>query len=429
MTLVMTTKVKFEISIVANSLLLSSVWHMLYVTPAPLSFFAAIRTHIRSFLRLGFGSPGWPLLCLPRKSGGLGLIDPDHQQRALQLRWILPILHSHSFSSTSFILPYLKFIHPLNFRAPSASIALLFPCSSATCPTSLLPLHRACTSLLPASLPSNLQLPPTVVQHFPLTSIWMNVPPFVDSSLNLKTILVSEAFSLETDDRLVRKVRGTFSRARNRIGHFFQQIDSGRMVLCPWFISCLEHRPSTDTPSPDLSSLLSLVRLDNTSLGKASTGSLRRHLRPQCKFWSVSIPHHCRTVWWKMLWDRTPTRKRLNLFIPRRFPSSSCIFCQDATEDQYHFFFGCSIKCQVWNVILSRFCPAWNLAEICLLLTRGSFPPRSSHQGLWILLSAVTAKAIWSAHWKFVFDDQPFLSGVVAQKASTVIEKHIGTLA
>ncbi|OAD79907.1 hypothetical protein PHYBLDRAFT_74178 [Phycomyces blakesleeanus NRRL 1555(-)] len=126
-----------------------------------------------------------------------------------------------------------------------------------------------------------------------------------------------------------------------------------------------------------------------------------------------------------MLWDRTPARKRLNLFIPRRFPSSSCIFCQDATEDQYHFFFGCSIKRQVWNVILSRFCPAWNLAEICLLLTRGSFPPRSSHQGLWIILSAVTAKAIWSAHWKFVFDDQPFLSGVVAQKASTVIEKHI----
>ncbi|OAD71816.1 hypothetical protein PHYBLDRAFT_170462 [Phycomyces blakesleeanus NRRL 1555(-)] len=245
-------------SIVANSLLLSSVWHMLYVTPAPLSFFAAIHTHIRSFLRLGFGSPGWPLLCLPHKSGGLGLIDPDHQQRALQLRWILPILHSHSFSSTSFILPYLEFILPLNFRAPSASIALLFPCSSATCPTSLLPLHRACTSLLPASLPSNLQLPPTVVQHFPLTSIWMNVPPFVDSSLNLKTILVSDAFSLETDDRLVRKVRGTFSWARNRIGHFFQQIDSGRMVLCPWFISCLEHRPSTDTPSPNLSSLLSL---------------------------------------------------------------------------------------------------------------------------------------------------------------------------
>ncbi|OAD65326.1 hypothetical protein PHYBLDRAFT_153570 [Phycomyces blakesleeanus NRRL 1555(-)] len=212
------------------------------------------------------------------------------------------------------------------------------------------------------------------------------------------------------------------------------------MVLCPWFISCLEHRPFTDTPSPDLSSLLSLVQLDSTSLGKASTRSLQRHLHLQVpsslnlsvqwrKFWSVAIPHHCRTVWCKMLWDRTPTRKRLNLFIPRRFLSSSCIFCQDATEDQYHFFFGCSINQQVWNVILSHFCLAWNLAEICLLLTRGSFPPRSSHQGLWIILSAVTAKAIWSAHWKFVFDDQPFLSGVVAQKASTVIEKHISTLA
>ncbi|OAD80880.1 hypothetical protein PHYBLDRAFT_138434 [Phycomyces blakesleeanus NRRL 1555(-)] len=109
----------------------------------------------------------------------------------------------------------------------------------------------------------------------------MSVPPFVDSSLNLKTILVPDTFSLETDDRLVCKVCDTFSQARNYIGHFFQQIDSGRMVLCPWFISCLEHQPSTDTPSPDLSSLLSLVQLDSSSLGKASTGSLQCYLYPQ----------------------------------------------------------------------------------------------------------------------------------------------------
>ncbi|OAD65265.1 hypothetical protein PHYBLDRAFT_184181 [Phycomyces blakesleeanus NRRL 1555(-)] len=71
--------------IVTNSLFLSSVFHVLYATPAPLSFFGAIRTNICSLLRLGFGSSGWPFLCLPRKYGGLDLLDFDYQQRALRL--------------------------------------------------------------------------------------------------------------------------------------------------------------------------------------------------------------------------------------------------------------------------------------------------------------------------------------------------------
>ncbi|KAG1310780.1 hypothetical protein G6F62_014549 [Rhizopus arrhizus] len=31
-------------------------------------------------------------MCLPRSSGGLGVLDPGIQQHALQLRWLIPLL-------------------------------------------------------------------------------------------------------------------------------------------------------------------------------------------------------------------------------------------------------------------------------------------------------------------------------------------------
>ncbi|OAD65253.1 hypothetical protein PHYBLDRAFT_176300 [Phycomyces blakesleeanus NRRL 1555(-)] len=159
--------------------------------------------------------------------------------------------------------------------APIASIALLFLCSSATFPTSLLPPHRANTSLLSALLPSNLRLQPPVVQHFPLAFLWMYLPPFVEYYLSLKTLLVSDAFSIKEDSCFARKSRSTFSWACNYIGQFFWQLDSG----------------------------------NNARFGEACTGSLSRHIRSTSKpppslsiqwhkFWSVLIPHHCLTVWY-----------------------------------------------------------------------------------------------------------------------------------
>ncbi|OAD81380.1 hypothetical protein PHYBLDRAFT_138927 [Phycomyces blakesleeanus NRRL 1555(-)] len=417
-------------SIVANSLLLSSVWHVQYMTHVPLSSFTVIRTHIRSFLRLGFGSPGWPLLCLPRKSGDLGLIDPDHQQRALQLCWILLILDSHSFSSTSFILPYLESILPLNFCASSASIALLFLCSSATCPTLLLPLHRACTSLLPASLPSNLQLPLSVVQHFPLTAICISVPPFVESSLNLKKKLVPDEFSMEADDRLVRKVRGTSSQGRNRIGHFFQQIDFCKMILCPWVLSCLDHRLSIDTPPPDLSSLLSLLALD---LSDAIFAHKCPHL--------YICPSNGVNSGLSLSLTAVAQSGEKYFGIDRQHENVSTYLYLDASPAHLAFFVKILLKISITFplAVLSnvRCGTSSSLAFACLgaLLTSAfSLPEAASHHvppiktfGFYFPFSLLKKSGVLIG--SLFFDKQPFLSGVVAQKASTVIEKHIGTLA
>ncbi|OAD66797.1 hypothetical protein PHYBLDRAFT_152067 [Phycomyces blakesleeanus NRRL 1555(-)] len=50
-------------SLVTNSLLLSTIWYVLYIMPVPPSFFTTICKSIRTYLSLGFGSPAWDLLC------------------------------------------------------------------------------------------------------------------------------------------------------------------------------------------------------------------------------------------------------------------------------------------------------------------------------------------------------------------------------
>ncbi|OAD65273.1 hypothetical protein PHYBLDRAFT_176312 [Phycomyces blakesleeanus NRRL 1555(-)] len=74
-----------------------------------------------------------------------------------------------------------------------ASIALLFLCSAATFPTSLLPPHRANTSLLSALLPSNLRLQPPVVQHFPLAFLSLEIVSLSSLLARRNQCLVAES--------------------------------------------------------------------------------------------------------------------------------------------------------------------------------------------------------------------------------------------
>jgi hypothetical protein len=78
---------------ILNTLILSELWHVIRVTSVPLSFFSKLKPTMSSFLfyrmfpRIGVAS-----MCQPRSKGGLGVFDPQIQQGALQLRWILPLL-------------------------------------------------------------------------------------------------------------------------------------------------------------------------------------------------------------------------------------------------------------------------------------------------------------------------------------------------
>ncbi|KAG0933735.1 hypothetical protein G6F32_010970 [Rhizopus arrhizus] len=91
--------------LVANSLILSTLWHILRVTPVPNTWLSEVRSIIRKFLLPFWPAPSWSKLCLPRKYGGVGLVDIEDQSLALHLIYLQRLLGRHRPSD--FVSPWL----------------------------------------------------------------------------------------------------------------------------------------------------------------------------------------------------------------------------------------------------------------------------------------------------------------------------------
>ncbi|KAG1037764.1 hypothetical protein G6F43_012795 [Rhizopus delemar] len=100
---------------IVNSLILSKLWYVLRVIWVPVAFLDKIKSTVSRFLTVGiFPRLSFATMCLPRVLGGLGVLDPAVQQRALQMRWLVPLLQpSHPPSDAvralrkSIVLPWL----------------------------------------------------------------------------------------------------------------------------------------------------------------------------------------------------------------------------------------------------------------------------------------------------------------------------------
>ncbi|CEP18069.1 hypothetical protein [Parasitella parasitica] len=91
-----------ERATIANFLLLSKCWYLLTVVPSPASVLQAVQQIVSSFVNTNF-SPrlSWQLIVTAKKHGGLGVLNPTIQQKALYYRWIDPLLFSRGTLSSS----------------------------------------------------------------------------------------------------------------------------------------------------------------------------------------------------------------------------------------------------------------------------------------------------------------------------------------
>jgi hypothetical protein len=67
------------LGMVANSLLLSKVWHLLRVLAAPVTWLKEIKKIIRDYIITFWPKAAYSDLCLKRKYGGIGLVDIEDQ--------------------------------------------------------------------------------------------------------------------------------------------------------------------------------------------------------------------------------------------------------------------------------------------------------------------------------------------------------------
>ncbi|KAG1136289.1 hypothetical protein G6F37_012120 [Rhizopus arrhizus] len=75
-----------------------SLWHVLCLVSAPIAFFDKLKSIMSSFLTYRmFPKISLSTMCLQRSKGGLGVLDPNIQQGALQLRWLMPLMAGSPF--------------------------------------------------------------------------------------------------------------------------------------------------------------------------------------------------------------------------------------------------------------------------------------------------------------------------------------------
>ncbi|KAI9245595.1 hypothetical protein BY458DRAFT_417873, partial [Sporodiniella umbellata] len=113
---------------VAKSLLLSMCWYLFRVTPLPSSEVDKIKAAIGKFIHRNiFPKIKWSNLCLPKHQGGLAILDPLLQQRALYLFWLRPLFHDSGETSTNRTYISLKIHLQNSFNSEHPEIPLLFP--------------------------------------------------------------------------------------------------------------------------------------------------------------------------------------------------------------------------------------------------------------------------------------------------------------
>jgi hypothetical protein len=73
---------------IANSLLLSGLWHILRVAPAPTKWLTRVQSIIRNFVLPFWPKPSWTTICRPKTHGGSGVVDILAQSKVLHLIYL-----------------------------------------------------------------------------------------------------------------------------------------------------------------------------------------------------------------------------------------------------------------------------------------------------------------------------------------------------
>ncbi|CAO3647635.1 unnamed protein product [Cunninghamella echinulata] len=92
-------------------------------------------------------------------------------------------------------------------------------------------------------------------------------------------------------------------------------------------------------------------RINETTLTKIPYNhhpSIRIHEKHWKKFWSSDIKSKTKEIWWRIIMDRIPYRKRLHSWNMIRYNTNVCQICNQQQEDQYHFMVSCPNKLSFW---------------------------------------------------------------------------------
>ncbi|KAG0927722.1 hypothetical protein G6F32_012805 [Rhizopus arrhizus] len=281
-------------------------------------------------------------MCLPRSSGGLGVLDPQVQQGALQLRWILPLLSvapvnsdSASWSSSnitnSIVLPRLLDYMLFHLQAWSPSIISInldtfdirlpymfkdLRPPALRLPNGIFSLFFRCLDMLPKPFDHVVINPQTALQ-LPISAIILPASS-VPLSKSQSCLPCSTAYKFDvSSSRLKPRLRADIHVRPNLTKRFLRLVRHDKVRLAPFFVrACIPPMYASQGPHPfepishdsvDASRIriVSTLSQMDSILELSIVSSLSKHL-VQVTAWQTSLqdtlaPHHAGCVYISLL--------------------------------------------------------------------------------------------------------------------------------
>ena len=446
--------------LVANSLLLSKVYHLLRVVPGGRttdSWVRDLKKVVREYLVSFRPGVAWSTLCLPRKFGGVGLVDISDQSLALHLIYLQRLLRPSSLSD--FVSPWLAYAFQVYTGHKSILPWLSFPSTYKPRLASVPVLAHLGKLLL--KLPKLVPAPGWSSRwylDFPLCCVLSPVPS-ISSSVNPKSLapkyLISDICYWQADlgivdgvsDRydwssLLRRVHYAIGDKYGPVSLVFPALLESKIVLSREKFFTTPRSAVATSWLPDCSHwTVSNSSRSSVSVASVSLGALRRfwhpskdvitsrmgpplllptHLRIQPPswrlFWSLPLPAKAFTPWWRLLHDRIGHRSWCHRIVPEKVPSPVCALCGVVTEDLFHFVVGCSFKSAYWTSVINLLSlqdlfPS-DLSIWTALTSFCSFEMIELEEDVLVVLGAAFT-TLWKYHWRCVIDTEPWISSFV----------------
>ncbi|KAG2191927.1 hypothetical protein INT47_007552 [Mucor saturninus] len=354
--------------LVANSLLLSRLWHILRVVSIPAKWLDSVQALVRGYLL-----PFWPrtsisTMYVPQKFGGVSLVDVYLQQLALQHIYIQRLISGPN--KTDFVSPWLVRGIQLYTGYTSILPCFLYPAKSQNSLKRIVPLAqlgKILQKLPPLSLSSTwsvrwfLDLPlQCVVTVGDAVNTWS--PTLVRSSVPVR-YLVSDIFSWNPATDNFKNTRVVNARKVKEVRRALYPSDcwfaatgflptalhnqTNRNILLPTWLPALYYWT------------IPQGRGNMVTVSGIRPGDLRWYWHPDRAKFEIRalIPQVVPTrflLWpslWRLFWSlyMMSYRAKQHRWSTTKYPCASCPICLiSSSEDFFHFVVGCFDEWQYW---------------------------------------------------------------------------------
>ncbi|KAI9265243.1 hypothetical protein BDA99DRAFT_426352, partial [Phascolomyces articulosus] len=126
-------------------------------------------------------------------------------------------------------------------------------------------------------------------------------------------------------------------------------------------------------------------------------------------FWQEPLISQVRNLWFRALHQSLSCKSVLHSILPHIHPTNTCLICNCNNPDTiFHFLYICPVKWAIWSRVWSDlFLSSLTHDAVHHATFSLPFPSIQSRISSHTII-AYALHRIWSAHWRFAFDNIPF---------------------